>query len=482
MSMTHGGDRRRGKLTCRKQRSTFGSKHTCRKLKPRTPAYRHPLTAAMLDLMGGLLESGRARGRRGRKILWTPLLLCLCAILMSWDPSMSLAARFQDAGLSLSLLLPRRGKGCTYQGWIKALMQSGNLHQRVAQCLREALKRMAQSGGCWLREGWCAFTADSSKFNCARTADNEKAFGCSAKKGKSPGLPQQLLTLLWHMGSGLPWAWESGVACSSERQHLLTMLQLLPPQALLVADAGFVGYDLLAAIVQSQRHFLIRIGSNVSLIHRLGFFQEKQDTVYLWPAGDRRKQTRRRRKPPMALRLIRIQQPGKKTMYLLSSVREESSLSHKSAQMLYQLRWGVEVFFRSMKQTLCRRKLASGAPMQASLELHWAVVGIWVLGLLSVQAVINAGKDPLSFSVALARNCLWHAARSSASACGDLRANLAEAVKDPYTRHRPKRSRNWPRRKRCRPPGRPRLQRATRSEVKMAQHLHRESIMNQFTA
>jgi hypothetical protein len=341
---------------------------------------------------------------------------------------------------------------------------------------------MAHSGGCWLREGWCAFTADSSKFNCPRTAANEQAFGCSAKKGKSPGLPQQLLTLLWHMGSGLPWAWESGQARSSERRHLLSMLPLLPPQALLVTDAGFVGYELLNAIVQSRRHFLIRIGSNVSLIRKLGFFQEKQETVYLWPAYDRRKQARRKKKPPMMLRLIRIQQPGRKTLYLLSSVGEESSLSQKSAQMLYQLRWGVEVFFRSMKQTLCRRKLASDAPAQARLELHWAVLGIWVLGMLSVQRIVKARKDPLSFSVALALARLREAAKSSASACGDLSADLAAAVKDSYIRRRPKRSRNWPRRKRCKPPGRPRLQRATQSEVKMAQQFHRESVINQFTA
>jgi hypothetical protein len=471
-----GGRCRRGKRTCRKQQPAS------RKTRQRKPAYRHPLTAAMLDLLGGLLESGRRKGRRGHKLLWTPLLLCLCAILMSWDPSPSLAARFRSAGLSLSMLLPRRDKGNSYQGWIKALIKSGNLHCRVADRLRDALRQMAQKGGCWLREGWCAFTADSSKFSCPRTAANEEAFGCASKKGKSPGLPQQLLTLLWHMGSGLPWAWESGVARSSERQHLLTMLPLLPPQALLVADAGFVGYDLLNAIIQSRRHFLIRIGSNVSLIQKLGFFQEKQDTVYLWPAYDRRKQTRRRQKPPMALRLIRIQKPGKKTVYLLSNARQESSLSQKSVQMLYQLRWGVEVFFRSMKQTLCRRKLASDAPAQARLELHWAVLGIWVLGLLSVKRIIDARKDPLSFSVALARTCLHNALRNSASACGDLNADLAAAVKDPYTRHRPKRSRNWPRRKRCKPPGRPRMQRATKSEVKMAQEFHRESVVDQFTA
>lgn len=473
----------------RKRRSGTRSKRTCkrrpatsRKSRPTRPVYRHPLTEAMLDLLGRLLDTSPRRGKRGHKLLWTNLVLCFCAILMSWDPCPSLTGRFASARDCLSRLLPRRKSGVSYQGFIKALMRQGTLHQHVAKRLREATQQMARAGGCWLREGWCAFAADSSKFNCPRTADNEKAFGCASKKGKGQGVPQQLLTVLWHMGTGLPWAWETGIARSSERKHLLSMLPLLPLLALLVADAGFVGYGLLSAILQSRRQFLIRIGSNVALISKLGFYQEKDDTVYLWPAYDRRKNARLRNQPPLVLRLIRIQQPGKKTVYLLSSVRDASALSQESAQMLYQLRWGVEVFFRSLKQTLMHRKLASDAPAQARLELHWAVVGVWVLGLLGVGPVVQAGKDPLSFSVALALKILRQAARSPAAGCGDFAAQLADAVKDGYTRHRPKHSRNWPRRKRSKPPGKPRLRRATQAEVKMAQEFHREAVIQEFTA
>lgn len=437
----------------------------------------------MIDLLGQVLDSGRRVGRRGHTLLWTPLLLSLCAILMSWDPSPCLNARFDAAGLALGNLLPRHARGATYQGWIKALLADASLHQHVAERLRQVLQQMTIDTGCWLREGWCALTADSSKFNCPRTAANEKAFGCSARKGKGQqGVPQQLLTLLWHMGSGLPWAWEAGDARASERKQLLTMLPLLPPQGLLVADAGFVGYDLLNAIGQAQRHFLIRIGSNVSLLHKLGFWEEKQDTVYLWPSYDTRKNTRRRNNPPLVLRLIRVQQPGKKTVYLLSNVLEASRLSQRSAQVLYAMRWGVEVFFRSLKQTLCRRTLASAAPRQARQELHWAVIGIAVLGMLSVRERLRAGKDPLSFSVALALKRVRLAAQSPARTVTDFSTQLAEATKDEYRRTRSRQSRNYPRRKRCKPPGRPRVHRATKTEMKMARTFHENSVVQQFTA
>ena len=105
-----------------------------------------------------------------------------------------------------------------------------------------------------------------------------------------------------------------------------------------------------------------------------------------------------------------------------------------------------------------------------------------MLGYLSVAAVMAAGKDPMSFSVALALARLRKAAQRTARTVGDLNAQLATALKDSYIRKCPKHSRNWPRRKRCKPPGRPRLRAATKAEVKTAKEFHRNSVVNQFTA
>ena len=74
--------------------------------------------------------------------------------------------------------------------------------------------------------------------------------------------------------------------------------------------------------------------------------------------------------------------------------------SDRQASVLYEMRWGVEVFYRSLKQTLCRRKMLSRAPRQARMELGWTMVGLRLLGLLSVEAIMRSGKDPLSWSVA----------------------------------------------------------------------------------
>ena len=466
--------RRVGKRGCGKQKT--GKHETRPRRKPcnKQPTYPHPLATAMSDLLGNLVAAGKRIGRSGRKVLWTPALLCICSLLMSWDPSPTLAERFEKAGLSLGHLLPRRGKGNTYQGYIKALRRNDKLHGKVAAHLREQMRQT--SGSHWLREGWCAFAADGSKINCPRTKANEDAFGCASKKGKTQGIPQQFLTILWHMGTGMPWDWQTGLSTSSEREHLMSMLGRLPEEALAVADAGFVGYDLLKTIADSKRFFLIRVGSNVALLQELGLCAENDDSVYLWPQYDRRKSTRRKRNAPMPLRLIRIHQPGKQTMYLLTNVAEEQKLPHKSAQVLYEMRWGVEIFFRSLKQKLQKRKLCCAAPEQARLELHWAVLGIWVLEFLAVRQILAVGKDPLSFSVAMALRAVRRAAAARAVDCGDLPTRLANAVKDTYTRTGSKRARNWPRIKATKPPGAPKIERASESEIKLAQEFHGKAI------
>lgn len=428
---------------------------------PAVPAYSHPLLAAMSDLLKPLLAQQQDPSR-----CWTNLKLCLCAILMAWDPSPTLVERFESAGRSLGSMLPKGKQGRTYQGFIKALRNGNDLHATLAAHLRAQMPQWCK--GHWLREEHCAFAVDSSKFDCPRTAANERFFGTS---GKNNSGPQMLLTSLWHMGSGLPWDWRITPLASGERKGLLQMLGDLPADALLVGDAGFTGYDLLKSILQSGRHLLIRVGSNVSLLCKLGLMvRECKDSVYLWPAGDRRRQTRRKRNRPLALRLIRLSDSAGRPVYLLSDL-DRRQLPKPRASMLYRLRWGVEVFYRSLKRKLSAHKLRSAAPRQALLELHWAVLGCWVLGLLTVRRIIDAKHDPLCWSVAAALRAVRRAARDGERAA-DLEDQLEEAIKDNYRRKGSKAARHWPRKRPQRPPGEPNLRPATKAEIKLAGEYH----------
>ena len=334
----------------------------------------------------------------------------------------------------------------------------------VQAALRSALGAMA--GAYWRREEQLAFAVDGSRVDCPRTRANEEALGCGGRKGTAP---QFWLTTLWHMGTGLPWAWKTGPSRDAERTHLREMLDLLPRGALLVADAGFTGYDLFRKILSSGRSLLVRVGANVSLLRNLGYAEVEPDgTVYLWPEAFQKDC------PPVVLRLIVLHRKGKK-MYLLTNL-SAAELPKKRAAVLYEMRWGVEVFFRSLKETLAHRKMLSHGPEQAEAELQWTMVGLQVLGLMSVAAILGGGQDPLSWSVALALRAVRQAMRDrkpTRRCPGGLDGALRRSVKDGYCRRGPKEARHWPHKKKETPPGGPKVRNAKPKEVEKAQKLAR---------
>lgn len=271
--------------------------------------------------------------------------------------------------------------------------------------------------------------------------------------------------MLWHMGVGLPWDWRLGRADASERDHLREMLADTPQDALIVGDAGFTGYGLIRAIVDSGRDVLVRASKAVELLSELGYVQQvDEQTVYLWPAY-----AQRDRQPPLVLRLVktRSSRDRRRKVYLLTSVLDREVLSDEQVCTLYRMRWGVELCYRSLKQTLEARKLRSHTPTNTWIEMHGLLLGLTLLGLLSVKAIVAAGYDPLSWSVAGALRAVREAIRQPGQR-RDWSATLRDARKDTYRRRR-KTRRDHPRKKADHPPpGRPRIRKATRSETQLS--------------
>jgi len=394
-------------------------------------------------------------------------MLVYAAVLMAWSSGQSLMERFSEVRGCLDEMFPsRRRVGRTYQGFIKQLMLHGGvLLELVHSHLRRRMQEIA--GEHWLRDGFLAFAVDGSRIEMPRTLDNEEYFGCG---GRYKTGPQMWLTTLWHMGTGLPWCWKIGKANDAERNHLRDMLKLLPKMVLLIADAGFTGYELMTEILSQGHSFLIRVGSNVKLLKELGYAVVENDgTVYLWPS-----QVMKDNRPPLVLRMIVLQRKGKK-IFLLTNV-DEKKLSDRQAGVFYEMRWGVEVFYRSLKQTLGHRKMLSRAPRQTAAELAWTMVGLKVLGLMSVERIILGGKDPLSWSVAMSLQVVRSAAAERhGGGYKDMFGALAGCVKDEYKRKGPKKARNWPHKKRETPPGEPEIRKANEKELAKIEELKRKT-------
>jgi len=360
--------------------------------------------------------------------------------------------------------------GSSYTGWCRAVQDcSSNVLPAIILRLRNRLKSLAPQYQ--RREGWLAIAADGSRVECPRTEANEQGLGCA---GKERTTPQLMVTTLYHMGTGLPWAFEVGPGTESERCQLQRLIHTLPENSLLVTDAGFASYELCDALQKGGRHFLLRVGGNIHLLTDLGYDYEVQgQTVYLWPQNAQQQD-----KPPLQLRLI-VLGSGDSRVYLITDILDPTVLSDEQAGVLYEMRWGVEVFYRSYKRTMAHYKMLSRTPVTCIEEFRWTMIGLWLMGLMSVEKIIVAGNDPLAWSVAKSRNVLRRALRGAL--CGQrprvaLRKQLASAVKDNYVRKRPKTARNWPHKKKEHPPGPPKIRPATVEEVERAQRLRAEKL------
>jgi hypothetical protein len=393
--------------------------------------------------------------------------LTYVALLMAWIEGVSLTDRFQAARAAVREMFPSgKAPGKTYQGLVKALMLQGAwLLDHLSVRLRSQMQSMSS---CWSVMGIVAFAVDGSRVECPRTEANELQLKCAGRKKTGPQLS---LTTIYHMGSGCPWDYRIGPGTDSERTHLREMLAALPPGATIVADAGFIGYALLKEILSSGRHVIFRAGANVKLLRELGYVEVEEDsTVYLWPD-----KAQKNHMPPIVLRMI-VWQGRRQPLTVVTDVMSEDEMSIQQAAVLYRMRWGVEVFYRSLKQTLARRKMRSGAPGQATMELQWAFMGLWILSLRGTQAITDAGNTPHSLSIAMALRQVRQAIAGRLRRGTNLEMRLAKALKDRYVRTRSKTARNWPHKKNDKPPGNPKILVATAEQKQHAAQLNNKTV------
>src|SRR5204862_8156837 len=100
------------------------------------------------------------------------------------------------------------------------------------------------------------------------------------------------------------------------------------------------------------------------------------------------------------LRLV-VVQDGKHALYVVTDL-PKTRLSDRHVATIYGARWGVEVFFRTFKQTFGCRKLRSRSARNAQLELEWSLVGLWGVCLLGTRALSAGGHEPARLSPAAA--------------------------------------------------------------------------------
>jgi hypothetical protein len=415
---------------------------------------------------------------------WYPPDLIVLTLLWIWSASPKLTEAFEGAR-DQSLKLIGTSALTTYQGLAGALQTWTATFMLLLQVRLHEL--IEQIGGQHLCVGrWVAIAIDGSRSTTPRTVSNEQAF-CAKNYGKGqtakyrkkktkgmrcrknqkakpqPQAPQIWITLMWHIGLGVPWCWKLGPSDSSERQHVKDMILSghFLKNTVFVGDAGFVGYEFWKLILEQGHHLLVRVGGNVRLLEGLGFYTEqRKGIVYCWPNAAMSKKL-----PPLVLRLVKCRLGRKKKAYLLTSVLDEQKLSHKEIVSLYEQRWGVELEFRGLKQTFERRTLRSRKNERALVEMEWSIFAMTVIELFALKQQLlqkNAIPKKLSFAKSLraVRRSLQHL-RDRPEHVPNFETMLREALIDDYQRTASKAARYRPGKKDKPSCGMPKVSRAT---------------------
>ena len=428
------------------------------------------------------------------------------ALIWSWQEAKNVTDAF-DQACEICEDLKLNKTIVTYTAFMNALTRYADLFQ---ERLRDQFQTLAEEvGGERFRtRGWVLIGFDGSRVTAPRTASNERAFcapnyghGKRAKYGKkkSQGLrrrriqkhptqpqePQAWITMMWHMGLRLPWTWRLGPSNASERDHVQEMLahEPFPENTLFCGDAGFTGYPLWSAIVStSGRHFLVRVGANVRLL------SEQADVklcgggqVLCWPKGRMNSGD-----PPLRLRLLSVT-VGKTRMWLLTSVLSERKLSNKDIAKFYKMRWGIEVEYRGLKQTIDKHRLRCRNSDRLLVELDWSIRAMAVAELIALREQFRAAAergsredhDPQDRSLANTMRALRKCMRqlhTFPEREDDLMHALSHAVVQRYNNRTDKRARYRPKNPDKKPLGDPAVTKLNCEQRRKLQQHHQKAV------
>lgn len=428
-------------------------------------------------------------------IKWTPEQLAQQAVMWAWQDTRNVTDAFAIT-LEVCEDLNIENAAKTYTAFINAL---DRYRETFSLRLGRQFQALAEevAGRFWRDSDWVLMGFDGSRVTVPRTVSNEKEFcapnygkGKTAKyrKKKSKGMrrrknkknkpqpqsPQTWITMMWHMGLRLPWSWRLGPSNSSERGHVMEMLEQerFPEETLFCGDAGFVGYDFWKSILSAGGNFLVRVGGNVNLLSATADIKRLGGGIVLcWPKDKMDSGVE-----PLRLRLVKVK-IGKTTMWMLTSVLDRKKLPKRKIIKYYKMRWGVEVEYRGLKQTIDKRNLRCRNSDRVYVELDWSIRAMAFAELIALREQIPADNEShtqseedydtkdrsLANTVRAVRKCMRNV-NKYADPSSDLLTQLSGALVQKYNNRTDKKARYRPKNPDKKPLGEPKVRKLKREE------------------
>lgn len=419
-------------------------------------------------LTPALFKQVRKTASRRKQPRWDVHPLLHVVLLMTWCTGDSLPEKFETARAYYVVMCPKRRRpGNSFSGFEKALCK---LPMPVFRALASTLRGRIQVvfGMRLVYQGFIPLGCDGTRHQTPRTEELEQRLGTTGEKNSSSGAPMVWNTSIVHLITGIPWCWRFGRGSkASERTHLMQMIPLLPKLALVVTDAGYMGYELMRAMIEANVSFLFRMSSKGTFYteNEQPLERWREGIAYYWPESIRKAGL-----PPLRGRLIRIKGKKRKvSVWLFTNVEDRKRLPVKLASQLYRWRWESEGFFRTYKRTLQKIKFSSRTLRLLHREAEASMIATQLLfcqGALAMPEA-NCDDEPVMCSP---RKVLLEirAELRTSKPKRNYGKRLTAARRERRPRTTAKEKREWPGRKKHKPPKPPKILRmsdALKSEI-----------------
>ena len=251
--------------------------------------------------------------------------------------------------------------------------------------------------GCFWR-GLRVMAMDGTTLDTQDTQANEDAFGRSKSGRGETAFPQLRMTLLAECGSHAVAGAALGAYHTSERTLAREMVDRLDMSMLLLADRGFVGYDIWKSFAQSGAQLLWRVGSNIKL-EAIKILKDGTTLAQL----DAPKELAKAGTLPITVRVIEyeledVAKPDTQaTRYrLITTLLDPHKAPAMELASLYQERWEIEILLDELKTHLRGRSilLRSKTPDLVKQEAYGLLLVHHAVRRIMYDAAQAIGEDP----------------------------------------------------------------------------------------
>jgi len=256
---------------------------------------------------------------------------------------------------------------------------------------RIAVPMAAESAkGCWYRN-WRTVALDVATLDVPDSASNAAAFGYpAASRGKS-AFPQIRFAVLCETGVHAAFACEMGTCSTGEAELARQVLGRLQAGMLLLADRGFLSYDLWNESKATGADLVWRVSAS------WGLPVETMLDDGSWISRIQPPRARRKKEPDVRVRVVAYKLEGSSKAYrLVTSILDPNDAPAQELATLYHERWEIESVFDEIKTHLKGPKVVvrSKTPELVRQEFWGMMIAHRALRDLMYEAASEKGWDP----------------------------------------------------------------------------------------